>query len=207
MEGSQPHSRVRKPSPEPAEVRRLVMRFADMLPAYGDVLEVSDGPGSLAIPLARTGRMHVTVLYTNAAARNAALLAAESAGVRMDVHKGNPARMPFPDGCFDFIFCRAPLKGFSDPVAVLREMRRVLKPGRRGVILNLRRDVPRPAMMRHVESLHSSATSRISAFLKLRLQQRRTFTLRQFEALLSQVPFGSTRVDGTLIGVEAWFER
>jgi ubiquinone/menaquinone biosynthesis C-methylase UbiE len=184
-----------------------VMRIADMLPVGGEVLEVTSGAGALAIPLARTGRMHITALYVNDMAIDAARRNFEKVGVRIDVHKGNPAHMPFPDGSFDFVICRAPMKQFRDPVGVLREMRRVLKPGRRGVILNLRRDVPHQAVTRYIESQHSSGSSRFFAFLKLRMQQRRAYTLRQFEALLSQVPFGSARIDGTPIGVEVWFER
>ncbi|HTV82180.1 MAG TPA: class I SAM-dependent methyltransferase [Acidobacteriaceae bacterium] len=207
MEGTPSRSRVQKPSRETAEARRLVMRFVDILPLGGDVLQVAAGPGSLAIPLARTGRMRVTVLYPSGSAIDVARRNAEKAGVRIDLQHGNPAHMPFPDGSFDFVVCRAPMKSFADPLGVLREMRRVLKPGRRGVILNLRRDIPRDQVTRHVESLSSSFLGQLFARLDFRLELRRAYTLRQFETLLSQVPFGSTRIDGTPMGVEVWFER
>jgi ubiquinone/menaquinone biosynthesis C-methylase UbiE len=194
-----------KPSRQTEEIRRLALRFSEMLPLGGEVLEV--GAASGAIALARASRVEMTALSASGSAIEAARRQAERAGVRIHFRRGNPASMPFPDGSFDFVLCRAPMKSFPDPVGVVREMRRVLRPGRRGVILNLRRDVPRQAVTRYVESLHTSLGGRISAFLNLRLQQRRALTLRQFEALFAQVPFGSARVDGTLIGVEVWFER
>ncbi len=207
VEGRQISRPASKPSPVSAEIRRLVMRFVDMLPLGGEVLEVAAGSGALAVPLARASRMHVTALDASAAAIDAVRRNADKAAVRIDVQKGDPAHMPFPDGCFDFVICRAPMKSFPDPVAVLREMRRVLKPGRRGVILNLRRDVPGEQVTRYIESRRSSFLGRLSARLDFRMQLRSAYTLRQFEALLSQVPFGSTRIDGAPLGVEVWFER
>jgi len=41
------------------------------------------------------------------------------------------ARLPFPDGGFDVVACQHALHRFSDPVAVLEDMRRVLAPGGR----------------------------------------------------------------------------
>lgn len=194
-----------KISRQTENLRRFAIRFSEMLPVDGEVLEV--GAASETIALVRASGLSVTALHSSASAIEAARRQAEKARIPVHFRRGDPASMPFPDGSFDFVICRASLKSFPDPVGVLREMRRVLRPGRRGVILNLRRDVPRQAVTRYVESLHASAGSQLMAYLKLRLQQRRAFTHRQLEALVSQVPFGSARIDGTLIGVEVWFER
>ncbi len=183
------------------------MRLVDLLPLGGDVLEVEAGSGVLAVPLARASRMRITALDSSATSIDAVRRNAEKAGVRIDVQKANPAHMPFLDGSFDLVICRAPMKSFPDPVGVLREMRRVLKPGRRGVILNLRRDVPPEQVSRYVEARSTSLIGQMSARLEFYLQCRSTYTLHQFEALLSQVPFGSARIDGTPLGVELWFER
>jgi ubiquinone/menaquinone biosynthesis C-methylase UbiE len=176
-----------------------------MLPLGGEVLEV--GAASEAIALARASGISLTALSPSRPAIDAARRRAEKARIPVHFRHGDPASMPFPDGSFDFVLCRAPFNGFQDPVGVLREMRRVLRPGRHGLILNLRRDVPRQAVTRYVGSLHTSLPGQFVEFLRLRFQQRRAYTLRQFEAFLGQVPFKSTRVDGTLIGVEIWFER
>ena len=39
---------------------------------------------------------------------------------------------------FDFLLCRAAFKNFGQPVRALQEMCRVLKPGGRGLIIDLR---------------------------------------------------------------------
>lgn len=42
---------------------------------------------------------------------------------------GSPEHLPLPDACADRVFCSSLLWRLSDPVAALREMRRVLRPG------------------------------------------------------------------------------
>ena len=43
--------------------------------------------------------------------------------------QGDATRLPFPDASFDVVFCRYLLIHMADPMAVVREMLRVLKPG------------------------------------------------------------------------------
>ena len=48
--------------------------------------------------------------------------------------------MPFEDGTFDFTFCQAAFKNFTEPVKAIAEMYRVLRLGGTAVIVDLRRD-------------------------------------------------------------------
>jgi ubiquinone/menaquinone biosynthesis C-methylase UbiE len=47
----------------------------------------------------------------------------------IDWCEGDATDMPFSDASFDAVLCQAGLMFFPDPVAALREMRRVLRPG------------------------------------------------------------------------------
>lgn len=57
------------------------------------------------------------------------------AGTRSDnpacvtFQQGDATRLPFPDASFDVVFCRYLLIHMTDPMAVVREMMRVVKPG------------------------------------------------------------------------------
>src|SRR6202000_710820 len=94
----------------------------------------------LAIELAKRGRYAVTALdvsrtFVEIARRNAA-----EASVKIDFQQGNFSAMPLPDDTFDFIVCRAAFKNFSQPVAAMNEMYRVLKPGGSALIIDLRKN-------------------------------------------------------------------
>ena len=52
----------------------------------------------------------------------------------------NASHMPLADSLFDFIVCSAAFKNFSEPVLALDEMFRVLKPGGKALIIDLRPD-------------------------------------------------------------------
>lgn len=208
MEGSVARWYERTTRKDVPEFRRQAVRFAEMLPMDGDVLEVAPGPGFLSIAMAKAGNLRVTGLDISNTFVNLARCNAAKAGVRVDFRHGNAAKMPFQDSSFDFLVCRAAFKNFSDPVGALREMRRVLKPGRRGVIIDLRRDVPMREITRYVDSLHLNPVSRLLTLFTFRFMLlRRAYTREQFEAMLKQVPFAETRIDMNRIGMEIWFER
>jgi ubiquinone/menaquinone biosynthesis C-methylase UbiE len=76
------------------------------------------------------------------------------AGVPVDVSLGNASDMPFADDSFDLLVCRAAFKNFSEPRKAIDEMRRVLRPGGTGAIMDLRRDVPMTEIKRHVGNMH-----------------------------------------------------
>jgi ubiquinone/menaquinone biosynthesis C-methylase UbiE len=190
------------------EYRQLAVRFAAGLPEGGDVLEVAPGPGFLSIEMAKTGGLRVTGLdisktFVELAGRNA-----DQVGVQVDFQNGNASKMPFADQSFDFLVCRAGFKNFSDPVGALREMRRVLRPGRKGVVIDLRRDTSMEEINKYVEGLGLSLLSALFTEFTFRFMLlKRAYTQPEFKAMLRQVPFASTRIDANAIGMEVWFER
>ncbi|HTX14412.1 MAG TPA: class I SAM-dependent methyltransferase, partial [Candidatus Baltobacteraceae bacterium] len=168
-----------------AEFQKLAERLSEELPQGSSVLEVAPGPGYLAIELAKRGRCIVTGLdisetFVEIARRNAA-----EAGVPVDFRRGNASAMPFEDGSFDLIVCRAAFKNFSEPVKALAEMRRVLKPGGRALIIDLRRDTPKKEIDAHVNNMHVGAVN--AAFIKFTFRAmllKRAYTREEFEKFI-----------------------
>ncbi|MGR6914745.1 methyltransferase domain-containing protein [[Actinomadura] parvosata] len=172
-------------------------------PKGSRILEVAPGPGYLSIALARTGDYTVTGLDISetfvAIARGKAL----EAGVPVDFRHGNASDMPFDDGAFDFLICCAAFKNFADPAGALREMRRVLRDGGSGLIVDLRRDVSKEAVEQDVARMGMGAVSR--AFTRFALRwflPRRAYTKAEFEALVPAAGFGSYEVRQTPIALE-----
>lgn len=106
----------------------------------GSVLEVAPGPGYLAIEIAKRGNYRVTGLDISHSFVRIARENARREGLAIEFRQGNASHMPFADDSFDFVVCRAAFKNFSDPVGALDEIHRVLKPGGRASIYDLRKD-------------------------------------------------------------------
>src|SRR5215510_12796384 len=123
-----------------AEFRRLADRFAQETPADSHILEVAPGPGYLAIELAKRRQYAITGLDISHAFVEIARANAHQASVKVNFRHGNASAMPFADGTFGLIVCRAAFKNFSQPLEAIDEMHRVVKPGGRAVIIDLRKD-------------------------------------------------------------------
>jgi ubiquinone/menaquinone biosynthesis C-methylase UbiE len=95
------------------------------------ILDIGCGPGSISIDLARrVPHGHVTGIEPVAAPLAQARAHAAQAGVaNVDFRHGDVHHLDFPDGAFDIVHVHQVLQHVADPVAALREMRRVAKPG------------------------------------------------------------------------------
>jgi SAM-dependent methyltransferase len=111
---------------------------------YGHALEVGPGPGYLGLEwLKSTEGTRLTGLDISPDMLAVARKNAEEYELRNRVtYVESPGgRMPFEDGTFDGVFTNGSLHEWADPVAVLNEIARVLKPGGRYFISDLRRDM------------------------------------------------------------------
>ena len=135
------------------EFKALARRVAAGLAAGAKVLEVAPGPGFFAIELAKIGKYEITGLDISKSFVEIAKGNVRQEHVEVDFREGNTSQMPFAEASFDFLLCRAAFKNFSDPVGALREMRRVLKPGGRALVIDLRKDVNKKALDDYIRGL------------------------------------------------------
>jgi ubiquinone/menaquinone biosynthesis C-methylase UbiE len=133
--------------------------IATSLPAGARILEMAPGPGYLAIELARRGNFRVSGLDISHSFVRMARENARAAEVRIDFQQGNASRMPYPDASFDYLVCRAAFKNFTDPLGALEETYRVLVPGGRASIHDLRKEASLDDVDAEVESMNLSPLS------------------------------------------------
>ena len=101
------------------------------------VLDVACGTGTVARQAAvRVGPGGaVSALDLNPAMLAVAVGSAAPERPQIDWHHGSAQNLPFADAAFSAVLCQQGLQFFPDPVAALREMRRVLEPGGRVALL------------------------------------------------------------------------
>jgi len=111
------------------------LSWLDLTPDH-HLLEVACGAGGPALHVARTAGCRVTGIDVNAdgVAAAAAMAAASGAGPRAQFRVADAtAGLPFAEGSFDAVLCVDSMNHFPDRLAVLREWRRVLRPGGRAL--------------------------------------------------------------------------
>jgi len=92
------------------------------------VLDVGCGGGYMCDALARLGA-RMTGLDTAQGALDAARRRALETGLTLHLARGRGAALPFQDHSFDRVICTDVLVHVPDPVAVICEIARVLRPG------------------------------------------------------------------------------
>ncbi len=185
------------------EYVELARRISNEIPEGSSVLEVAPGPGYFCIELAKLGSYSITGLdISHTFVKMAAKRAAE-AGVEVDFKQGSASKMPLQSNGFDFLLCRAAFKNFADPVGALQEMSRVMRPGGRGLIIDLKRDASPDEVSRQVDGMGLSTMNRILTKLAFKTMLiKSAYTKQEFLEMLAQEQFSTVDIREEKIGLE-----
>src|SRR5580692_7721678 len=190
------------------EFERLAQELAKDLPENARVLEIAPGPGYLSIALAKLGPFKITGLDISQSFVRMASDHAKREGVVARFIHGSASDIPLEDGMFDLIVCRAAFKNFSEPLKALNEMHRVLKPGGRALIIDLRKDASWDEIVSYVDGLHESAMN--SWFMKFTFKHmllKRAYTETGISSLAAESDFKSCEIVKAPVGMEVKFTR
>jgi ubiquinone/menaquinone biosynthesis C-methylase UbiE len=186
----------------------MAAQLVKKIPANGKVLEIAPGPGYFCIELAKLGNFQITGLDISKSFVEIATKNAAEAGLKIDFREGNASNMPFAKETFDFTFCQAAFKNFSEPVKAIAEMYRVLRPGGTSVIVDLRRDALPEEIEREIKGMGLDRVNEIMTrwtFKKMLLKS--AYSTDEMKAMVAQTPFGKCRIDVDGIGFTLWLEK
>jgi len=185
------------------EFERLARELATGLPLGGRVLEIAPGPGYLSVALAKLGPFKITGLDISQSFVQMASQHAKREGVVARFIHGSASDIPLEDGLFDLIVCRAAFKNFSEPLRALNEMHRVLKPGGRAIIIDLRKDASWEEIVAYVDGLHlSPANTWMTKFTFKHMLLKRAYTGGQMTSLAGESDFKSCEIVKNNVGME-----
>lgn len=186
----------------------MAKQLAEKIPTNGKVLEIAPGPGYFCIELAKLGNYKITGLDISKSFVVIARKNAAEAGLKIDFREGNASAMPFEDNTFDFTFCQAAFKNFSEPVKAIAEMYRVLRPGGLSLIADLRRDASPEEIDREVKGMGLGS---INQFLVRwtfdQMLLKSAYRIDEMRSMVAQTPFGKCKIDVRGVGFQVWLEK
>ncbi len=164
--------------------------------------------GFFAIELAKLGDFKITGLDVSRTLVEIATENAQKADVKIDFRQGNASAMPFAEEVFDFIYCSAAFKNFSEPVKALDEMHRVLRPGGEAVVADLCKDVSVDEIDAYVEqSGRNWFDAWMTKWTFRHVLLKRAYTRDEFVRMAEESRFGTCRINLSAIGFEVRFTK
>lgn len=136
--------------PQMRLLRWYVIRRIKDLVQQGEAVDIGCGPGHLIFDLAQE---LPNLKLTGIDMSDEVLEQAESSaadygfGDRVKFEKGGAQAIPFPNESFDLVISTLSLHHWSEPLAVLDEVARIVRPGGAFLIFDLRRDMASPFYM------------------------------------------------------------
>lgn len=172
------------------------------------VLEIAPGPGFFAIELSKLGNFQITGLdisrtFVEIAARNA-----RNAVVNVDFRWGNASAMPFADASFDFAYCSAAFKNFSEPIRALNEIHRVLHPAGEALVADLSKD----ASINEIEDyVKRSGRRGLDAWMTRwtfrHVLLKRAYTRNDLVRMAKESRFGKADIRSCDLSLEVWLTK
>jgi len=186
----------------------MAKQLVEKIPANGTVLEIAPGPGYFCIELAKLGAYQITGLDISKSFVEIARKNAAESGLRIDFRQGNASAMPFEGGTFDFTFCQAAFKNFTEPVKAIAEMHRVLRPGGTAVIVDLRRDASPEEIEHEIKGMGLRRMDEVITRWTFKLMLLKTaYSISEMESMIAQTPFGKAKINTGDIGFQVWMKK
>lgn len=171
------------------DFREYAVLAASFLGQGASVLEVAAGPGYFCIELARLGDFEITGLDISDDLVKIARANAVESGVKVDFTQGNASAIPFRDAAFDLVFCSWAVKNFMQPVKVLNEVYRVLKPEGTALIVDLNHDSTGEDWREYAAQRGLTGMTSLAMRIAFIIQRNGAYSAGQFERLLDGTPF------------------
>lgn len=186
------------------EYRSLAAKVASAVQG-GRILEVGPGPGYVSIEVARllpqveVAGLDLSETMVEIATQNAAEY---SVSERVAFRQGDASRMPFEDSYFDFVVSGGSLHHWQEPRHVFSEIYRVLKPGCRALVSDLRRDAPEEAVKKWADAIDSWIMR-----WGLKHSFGESYTAQQIGETLRGTPFREFEVEMREIDMGIWLKK
>lgn len=147
------------PTARSEDILERIVRLAAPQPSDA-ALDVACGPGVLACALAKQVLRAAGIDLTPAMLEQALRTQREQGLSNVEWTLGDVTAMPFADASFEVVTCRFAFHHFPEPLSVLREMRRVCRPGGRVVVADSAPAAEKAAAFNAMEKMRDPSHTR-----------------------------------------------
>jgi ubiquinone/menaquinone biosynthesis C-methylase UbiE len=186
------------------EYRRLADKTASVV-QEGKLLEIGPGPGYISIEIAKLlPKMEVTGLDISDTMIEIAKTNANECGLseRIEFRKGDASNMSFEASSFDFVISSGSLHHWKKPTQIFNEIYRVLKPGCKALIFDLRKDAPKEK----IKEWANIIDSRVMRW-GLKHSFGESYTAQQIEKIIKDTLFTDFEIKEEGINLVIWLKK
>ena len=168
----------------------------------GTALEIGPGPGYVGLewlkraPEGTLRALEISAEMITLAQKNAQEY---DLSARVEYVAGNALRMPFADATFDAVFSNGSLHEWEDPARVFGEIARVLKPGGRYCVTDMRRDV-NPLLARLICAGTKPKEIRPGFWTSLNA----AYTVAELRAIIDQTALNKAEIQADFFGLRVF---
>lgn len=206
MEGFVANWYARQTARDMDKFKETARRVAAHVGPRSCVLEIAPGPGYLAIEIAKLIGCRVVGVDISSTFVRIANENAQKAGLEIAFEEGDAADLPLPANGFDFVVCTAAFKNFTQPVAALDEVYRVLKPGGMALIIDLRKDFSPQAIRDYVKG-KGLINGAIIKWTFNSMLRKRAYTADSIKQLVARSQFRDADLRLDAIAFELWLSK
>jgi ubiquinone/menaquinone biosynthesis C-methylase UbiE len=121
---------------------------------------------------------------------------------RIEFKKGDASKMPFEDSSFDFVISGGSLHHWKKPILIFNEIYRILKPGCRALISDLRKDAPKEKIKECVDIIDSKIMR-----WGLKHSFGESYTAQQIEKITKDTQFTDFEIKVEEINLGIWLKK
>lgn len=196
---------VRKSEQAQEDFRGLARKTASVV-QEGRLLDIGSGPGYISIEIAKLlpnveiVGLDISDVMIEIATKN---IDEEGLSERIALRKGDASNMPFGDSTFDFAISSDSLHHWKEPIQVLNEVFRVLKPGSKALISDFTKDAPEEKIREELALIDF----RIMRWGVEHEIKTNSYTMQQAKELIMKTEFGDCDIRLEDINLVIWLEK
>jgi SAM-dependent methyltransferase len=182
--------------------RSTAKKALELKPDAREIVDIGTGPGFIAIMLSKlSGQPVKAVDIAPNMLKKADEFARKEKGAQIETIEADCGDLPFEGASIDLAVAVSLIHMLDDPLPFFKELRRVVKPGGKALVMAFRRDAS--PIVRRLGDFQSNVMLKNKALDGMGPVLRASFTAGELESLLREAGLSSFKIKAGIINLQA----